>query len=385
MGDTEAVALDGIPPRGPALKARLRSARLLGPPFGLTLVCALASVPASAAARQGARESVVLLAPQDRPALTEQLVRALWAQLSDVSVDLRVERVQALAPDLASQLQQAQASVRPATLAVLWVEEAAGMLRILLPSDGGGRLVSRNVGAAGDAGRYEATGVILRNSVLARRSGREVGEPLPPSRPLLPPAATRPAHSPACPSARPCPATPPRRPSRVALELAWAADVYAPQALLASGLRVAVDVRLHRSWRVFAGYRLEAPIEANGVAAGLELRRHPVDLGARFWWRSGRVRLGGRLAVGLAVVEPRVPWYGPGLRPEEAGRAVVYTITPQISAAFQAARRLWLLLDLGAAVQLGNLRYTAEPSGEVLAAPLVVQPTLLLGLQVDVL
>jgi hypothetical protein len=351
-------------------------------------------------ARQGAKQTVVLLAPRNRPAETQQTIRAVWAQLSDVNVDLRVERIASLPPSPDRQLAEARrvAGDQPA-LAVTWFDPVRQKLLILLPGPGGGRFVSRAVGEAGDAGRFEAMALILRTTLLARRAGRPVGKRLPPPRvrardrardrvrardrpPARPPARKR--HRPRCEQGS-CPARPGHEPAWTRLEVAWAGDLFAPEALLATGLRVALEVRLHRQWSVFAAYRLEAPIDVEDDVATLELRRHPAEIGGRFWWRSGRFAVGGRLALGLEVLERRTTEPAAGLRPRD-GTDLRFVVTPSVHVGVNPARRVWLLLELGVRIHVFNERYVARlPGGaeERLVTPLVTQPSLRLGILVD--
>jgi hypothetical protein len=382
-----------FPARHDVFRARL-SGRRGRAGLGLLFVVGLLSgAPATASARQGARQSVVLLTPRARPAAAQHVIRAAWAQLSDVPVDLRVVRVARIPRSPARQLARARrAGSRASVVAVFWVDTSREVLRILLCGRGGDRLVTRPLGEASSEGHAETIAVILRTTVRAHRQGRSVGRALPPPEPR------RRASSPPAPKGgadvgggRANGGARTERAARMGLELAGATDLFAQDRLrLGTGLRVGLLVHLVPRWAVFAAYRLEAPMRVSeSEVASLQIRRHPVELGARFCWSSGRFSLGARLALGLLVLDRDLALLDSDYLPLEAGPDLQLTVTPSLLVAFRPTRRLAVVLELGVRIlAVGNRPYTLraleqEDPDVLLVDPLVAQPQIRLGLEVD--
>lgn len=315
-----------------------------------------------------ANPTLIMLAPRDKPKVSQTLREAVKAQLSDVKLQFRVQPVDSLPIRADCRLASARALVgRPGVAAVFWFETQTSRVCLLFSPDRGGRLVNRRVSGSGEEGRYEAVAVLVRTAVRTGQApqrpttrGPRGARELLPVRPL-----TRPGMA------------------RLDLELAYGVEIIAPGAVpLAHGLRLAAGVRLHHHWTVFLGYRLEARMEVDD-GGSVELQRYPVDAGVRFRWWFGAFELGARAGFGFA--------YSRLLQrlPASSANAVKSTTEWLVFASaygyvgIRPIARLLLFGAVGARAYLVNAKYRLN-GGDAVLSPWVVQPSFLLGLSVDI-
>jgi hypothetical protein len=319
-----------------------------------------------------ASPAVVMLAPRDRPKVTRSLREAVAAQLSDVKLELRVVPVASLPTGSDCRMASARDLAKSRDVAaVFWFDPRDNRVCLLLAPDRGGRLVNRRVGGAGEEGRYEAVAVLVRTAVRGSRPPR------------------RPASGPETGPRGLLPARPLHRPGQawLELELAYALDLIAPVAIplavpLAHGLRLAVQVRVHRSWSLFLGYRLEARVAVDDGNGAVEVQRYPVDAGVRFRWWYGALELGTRLGGGFAYTRllQRQPSSSANAVKSTSEWLVFLGVYGYVGVRLTA--RLLLFGSVGARFFVLNARYQLDDD-EVLLAPWTVQPSFLLGLSVD--
>jgi len=323
-----------------------------------------------------------MIAPVSEREATYRTLQAVRGQLSDVSAALTVHAVDQLDPSAPSQLLSARAVARQKKAdVVFWFDAKRARVSIYLHAPGGGRLLERPVQSAGVEGRYEALAVIVSFAVRGHLQGEKVGVRLPPARPRL--AATAP---PRRPTSSGQPPAPPRRRFRLALEAGYDVDLYSDQVTVAHGLRLAALYHLHRQWSIFLGFRMEAPLDAKSETTALSLRRVPLDFGARFTWRRGRLALGAQLALAVAVVARSTPL---NLEEGETFNAIptraFVALVPAVVLGVRLAQRLHLVLSLGARIHLNNTEYREPRELQPLLAPWRVQPTLSVGIHVPLL
>lgn len=334
------------------------------PLMALALGVLLGSVWAGTAS---ASPTVVMLAPRDQPKVTQTLREAVKAQLSDVKVQLRLRSVESLPTGRDCRLAGVrELAGQQGVAAVFWFDPRANRVCLLFSPGRGGRLVNRRVTGSGEEGRFEAVAVLVRTALHESLGPRRAVSP-----PLKGPRGLW--------KARPL-----RRPgqARLELEVGYALELIAPAAVpLAYGLRLAVGVSLHRHWLVFIGYRLEARMVLDDESA-VELQRYPVDAGVRFRWWFGALELGARLGLGFAYTRlvERLP--------STSSNAVKTTsdwlvfLGAHAYVGVRPIARLLVFAAVGACFYILNARYQLD-SDEVLLSPWTAQPSLLVGLSVD--
>lgn len=357
---------------------------LMHPVPGLVLLISyLAGVSSALAAPKAPPTRVVMIAPVSDREASFRTLQAVRGQLSDVSATLAVHAIDQLDPSAQSQLRSARAVARQKKAAVVfWFNAKRARVSIYLHSAGGGRLLERPVQSAGAEGRFEALAVIVRFAVRAHLQGDKVGVRLPPVRPrrVRAPPPRRGAPPPRS-------APPPRRRFWSALEATYDLDLYSSQITVAQGLRLAALLHLHRRWSIFVGFRMEAPLDVTSDKVDLSLRRIPLDLGARFTWRRGRFALGAQLALSVAVVTARTIHLDleDGDIPRDVPTRAAVSLVPALVLGVQVARRLHLVLSLGARIHINSTRYRMDGEPSLLLAPWRVQPTLSVGIHVPLL
>jgi len=349
----------------------------------------------SANKEQQARATLVMLAGETAAQATvaQAVSRSVRAQLVGLGVRLRLHRVPRLPAELPSQLDLARGVLsRQGGLAAFWCELRPGpQLFVYLMPRGGDRLVLRRIRGLDAAARYEALGLILRQSVQALRSGGSIG--VHPSRVRTPPPR-RPLRSgrPATPGRpRPLPASRPLAPVQgdptpaerhgVALEAAYFLEGLR-EGHVAHGFWAGLSWRFLPPWSAFLGLGVAPAVRAEVPQATLRLQRYAVGLGARGHLRWGRWRLGASacLALEYATFDVR----SSVAQPYRDDDDLIVSLIPALHAEVRLISRLRLFAELGAAIYLNNPRYVldgpaASPS---ILAPWPVRPRLLVGLAV---
>jgi hypothetical protein len=337
--------------------------------FGpLMVLCFVALCGGLGVGSASASPALVMLTSPDQPKVTRTLQEAVRAQLSDVDVRLRIQAVKSLATGRDCRLASAHDFARAkGVAAVFWFDSADNRVCLLFSPGRGGRLVNRRVTGSGEEGRFEAVAVLLRTALRETPAPRRVVNPAPKgARGLFSPRSLR----------RPGQA-------RLELELTYALELVSVTAApSAHGLRLGVQVGLHRHWSVFLGYRLEVRMALDGDAGAVELQRYPVDAGVRFRWWFGALELGARLGLGFAYTQlfERLPSSSSNAAKMTAKWLVFAGAYGYVGV--RLIPRTLLFVAVGARCYLLNAQYQSD-TDEVLLSPWIVQPSLLVGLGVD--
>lgn len=333
------------------------------------------AVPAPAAG-QGRSAAVVMLAERPDGDASRAVIRAVEAQLSDVSATLEVRWTDALGTDLPAQIAAAEAVARESeAVAVFWCDLGrADRIYLYFAAPRGGRVLVRELAGSGPGGLAEALAIIVRNSVEAVLAGGEVGE-------IVPPPAGRDQPSA---GSDPPPAGPRQEDERLALAVAYRLEVLSTADPAEHAAELVLSLRLHVHVALAAGYSIAAPLRAEGRGVLLEVRRHPAWIGLRGSWHAGRLRLGAGLdfQADLATDEARA--LAQGVAVPEKGWEVEPALVPSLRAGVPLARRVELFLAAGAGIALRRARYvvdTADGPVEILAT-WPVRPRFLAGLEV---
>lgn len=339
----------------------------------MTVSGAAASEPGAAPDEGGA---VVMLAERGDTVAAGVVIRAVQAQLSDVSVALRVIWIDALAADLPSQIAKAEEIANgSAAVAVFWCDLArADRFYLYFAAPKGGRVLVRELAGSGTGGMAEALAIIVRSSVEAVLAGGEIG------------AVVAPAPR----SAGPVEAGPPpsagagRDRERLAVTVGYELDVVSNRSPVVHSGAIGLSVRIAEHLSIRAGYVVSEPRSAEERGALLELGRHPFWLGGSAFWRAGRLRLAVDVALQLDVVTERVRATEAGVAVASGGREVEPSIVPSFRVAAEIVRRVALFLSAGADVALHRTRYVVStPTGPVeLLSTWPVRPRFVAGLEV---
>ena len=317
---------------------------------------------------------VVMLAERRDTAAAEVVIRAVQAQLSDVSVALQVIWVDALAPDLPSQIAKAEEVARgSAAVAVIWCDLArADRIYLYFAAPSGGRVLVRELAGSGTGGMAEALAIIVRSSVEAVLAGGEIGTVVPPKPKeeerdrRLPPAVAKAKDE-----------------GRLDVTAAYELDVVSNSNPVVHAAAVALSLRLGDHFSLGVGYALSGLLEAETDGASLKLRRHPVWMGGSVFGRAGRARLGLDLAFQLDFVTERTRATAAGVVPAKGGRELEPSIVPLFRIAVTVIPHLELFVAAGADIALHRTRYLVDtPDGPVeLLTTWPVRPRVIAGLE----
>jgi len=317
---------------------------------------------------------VVMIAERNDTVAAEVVVRAVQAQLSDVSVALQVIWVDALAPDLPSQIAKAEETAKgSAAVAVIWCDLArADRIYLYFAAPSGGRVLVRELAGSG-TGMAEALAIIVRSSVEAVLAGGEIGTVVSPkpkeeeSDKRPPPAVAKVKDE-----------------GRLAVTTAYELDVMSTENPAVHAAAVALSIRVGDHISLGVGYVISGLVEAEAGGAFLKLRRHPVWMGGSVFWRAGRVRVGLDLAFQFDVVTENVRATAAGVVPANGGHEVEPSIVPMLRVAVTVIPHLELFVAAGADIALHRTRYMVDtPSGPVELLPTwPARPRIIAGLEV---
>jgi hypothetical protein len=303
------------------------------------------------AAANGEGGVVVMLAERRDTAAAEVVIRAVQAQLSDVSVALEVVWIDGLAPDLPSQIAKAEKVAEgSAAVAVIWCDLArADRIYLYFAAPSGGRVLVRELAGSGTGGMAEALAIIVRSSVEAVLAGGEIGTVVP-RKPKDEGSDRRP----------PSAVAKAKDEGRLAVTAAYEFDVVSSSNPAVHAVAVALSLRLGDHLSLGVGYALSGLLEAETDGAFLKLRRHPVWIGGSAFGRVGRVRLGLDLAFQLDVVTERTRATAAGVVPAKGGHEVEPSIVPMFRVAVTVIPHLELFIAAGADIALHRTRYMVD-------------------------
>jgi len=378
----------------------------------LVLAVLLTVGGASAHSRAPKAKTLVLLAAKNRPHLARRALRALRSQLSDTSVALRVVWVKRLAPSRAAQLARSKKqAAKRGVLAVAWYD-ASQPNEILMLAARTGRLVVRRVTGASVGGRFESLAIIVRTSMLALLAGQPLPPQPPPRRRVVPRLRVEPRRvvprrrveprpvprlrvepRRVVPRRRPAPGrrtTPPARPGAwrfgFGLEAGYFLSGYSVDAGAVHGGELAAIFHLRAGWELLLSYRVTQKVTGRIASSRLDLQSHPIGLGARWRHHWGRFGLG--LALSLLMDYATLSTaIDPTTHTSSTDRGdLLWSVMPMVSGTVALARRIQVVLSVGAQIGLNWRRYVLDEQSATLTLlhPWPVQPCLMIGLSVDI-
>jgi hypothetical protein len=314
-------------------------------------VLGLASAPAVSSGQEPAA-AVVMIAERHDEAASETVVRAVQAQLSDVSVALRVSWTDSLGPDLPAQIASAEALARGSgAVAVFWCDLGrADRIYLYFAAPRGGRVLVRELEGSGAGGLAEALAIIVRTSVEAVIAGGEIGEIVPPRPAGDDEGAKRPPPSAAAQTGG----------ERLLLSLAYRLDVVSAEEPASHAAAVALSVRLAEHFALAAGYAIASPLEAEGHGVLLRVGRHPAWLGCRGIRRAGRLALAAGLDFQADFQTESVRALAAGVTASRGDSEVRPSLVPGLRIGVLLFGRAELFLAAGADIALHRTRYLVE-------------------------
>jgi hypothetical protein len=293
---------------------------------------------------------ILMIASRAETQTSEEAIRAIQAQLSDLDIDLTVFWTPSYNRDLPVQADTAEqlAKQNNATM-VFWCDFLVGKRVFLYVSEpGGGRILVRKVSFddKNQRDRFLVMAVILRSVVEAIADGGHIGispggvgssaaanlpkndspvtdsgisvdsesqptgPPEPPSDtpqghgPSEPPSDTPQGHGPSELDAHPNRTEKIVAPARIDMSAAYGLTLYSPSRRFTHGVRTALGVRVSRFGRLFLGYRIQIPFEVTSDLVSMALRHHPFEVGLSRRFESGSLYLD----LGAALVNDPLTW-----------------------------------------------------------------------------
>jgi len=302
--------------------------------------------------------------------------RSFRSQLLDLPVEFRIERVEALGPDLAAQARTArQVAERTGAAVVLWCDlDRPARVVLLAPGAGEQDPTVRTVSDAEPGARLEALALIVRGSVRAALDKAEAEDSE---------ASTTGTTEAPAPSQPPAPTEP--RPWRwVSLELGYGYQPFSSDQPHTHAILLGLAINLHQRWQVLASFRyFLSSVMGRSASAQIRVRRFPVSLGARLRHDLGRLELAAELLATLDYVDAQT--YAPGLKANPDQSDFQFTLVPGLRLGLRLAPRLHLFLCAGAEISINRRRYgvLGRQGREQLLDPWPVRPQAVLGLSAE--
>ncbi len=298
----------------------------------------------------GAPKAVVLLAPEDRVLVLGPVVSAIQSQLSDLSVELRVEPVPKLQGSLAGRM-EAAGTVQGA-LAVIWLDLNPGEpIFVYVADPASHRLFARNVDWDPGGGHFAASGLVVRSAVQALLAGRSIG-----------------FEAPASPGARPdgpdpFPPVAAEQGLTAAVRVGYSPATFASDVGALHGAELALQLGYGPHFYAAASYRLfPSFLLRDGEYSIAVFNRHPVSLASGARVALGRFQLGLELAGTLDLVRVEVhvlQEFQVGPAPQTLAR---WLIGPTAWASFRLAGSLSAVATMGFDLPLGARDYIIAPA-----------------------
>ncbi len=298
------------PRRLPARPHASRSALLLA------LCCSLWGVPATAAEGEPADRLVMLCPLSDREG-SEAAAEAVASQLSDLPVELDTIWIGSLPQTIPEQVELARSTaLRREAASVFWIDlTLSDQVFLYVSEPEGERVLVRGVGSGESTleGRLVTVAVIVRGAVKAILAGGEIGVEPPPAR--KEPPSVREAHA-----------------GRLEMDLGYAAQIYAPEAVVVHGALLGAGVRVVGPLRAELAYRWQAPPRISSNEMVLHIEPHPVELGLALRFPLGRWALQAQLSAVVDIVSLDVTSLDADLQPLDADetRRVHFSLAPAL-------------------------------------------------------
>ncbi|MCP4602740.1 MAG: hypothetical protein GY847_19865 [Proteobacteria bacterium] len=327
---------------------------------------------------------VVMIVPADQEAASLPVIRAVQSQLSDIDVIFRLQPVETLGADLASQISTAEAMAREwSSIAVFWCDFAGEeQIFLYLTEYEGDRILVRKLREKEDGGRAEALAIIVRTSVNEMLQGGEIGiraaavvkkEPPPPP-PVAQPAAREEE-------------PPTDEGPHVRFGVAYTLYTYSSKHPAMHGLDLGFELLLHPSWALSAGYTIYAPVDEKGDSSSIMLRRHPGRLGVSLKFPLGIAEIGASLFFALDVMTFHNYEMLDVLKPVSDRNDVVFHVLPTVDAAIEIIKRLSGFISVGLDVPINDKYYVVEidKDHEVLLRPWSIHLNIYAGFRFEII
>jgi len=327
-----------------------------------------------------AEPTVVMIASKSNEEESASLAAAVESQLSDLPVELHIEWVDDLEPELPSQVAAAGKLVENVdAVAVFWSDLATpDQVFLYIAEPGGGRILVRNVKSEGSGSdvQVEAIAVIVRSAVKSMIEGGVIGVG-PPEAAAPAPTPEPPEVAPPAPEARAAPAPG----GWVEVSIAYGLVPFSKEQKVLNGAFLAVGVRIHEWLGAYAGYRIEQAMRLETGSVVMDLRLHPVELGLSAGWDLGRFRL----RAGLGLILDRVTWdavpISPLVHPTSPTAALHVGISPSFSFGWRPRPFALLFVAVALDVMIWEKGYVVHtPEGrETITDPWRVRPAIQAG------
>ncbi|MBN2529067.1 MAG: hypothetical protein JXR76_21940 [Deltaproteobacteria bacterium] len=279
---------------------------------------------------------ILMIASRAESPTSEQAIRAIQAQLSDLDIDLEVFWTSSYSRDLPVQADTAEQLAKQynATM-VFWCDFLVGKRVFLYVSEpGGGRILVRKISfdEQNQRDRFLVMAVILRSVVEAIAGGGHIGispggvgssaaanlpgndspvansgitvdsksQPKGPE----PRSDTPQGHDPSARDTHPNRTEKIVAPARIDMSAAYGLTLYSSSRRFIHGVQTALSVRVTRFGRLFLGYRIQIPFEAHSDLVSMTLRHHPFEVGLSRRFESGSLYLD----LGAALVNDPLTW-----------------------------------------------------------------------------
>lgn len=362
---SQLVARQPIEASDPTRGTKLR--RLAAVVVGLALVCA----SISSRGQRSQHMTVVLVVTNENPERSSAVVRAVAAQLGDLPVTLRLQRVDSYGATLAEQESMAERIAdEHDALAVIWceIERVDRVYFYLAAESADRRVLVRRVDGLHEGNLDDVIAIITRTSVNALLDGGEIG--------VRRAAQTKDKAQP----------PEPRRDdddlSQFALDAAYQLQVISTDHPANHGASVAARLRIWRILHGYVAYAFVAPIEDERLGIRTKLKRYPLCLGAMILGSHGRLRPGGMIGFVLDFTKAQHRSVDPSMTAKPADFRTGASLRVVGVLDVQLIGLLGLFVAVGVDAPLNRARYNVN-DGERLwpvFEPWPVQPIALLGL-----
>lgn len=297
--------------------------------------------------------SVILLASQQDPEQAQQLSQALQSHLADLRVRVSLSWTPELPPVFGQQLALARdAAARTRANLVLWCDpQALDALYVLVPDEGGGRLLYRAVDTESSRRdvRLEAMAFVARATVV------ELVQPATPASP---------------PSAQPLG-------SHLELSLSYMASAHSSAVPLQHGARLGLGYAILDHLSLGAWVRLTPGLLARTERAAVAIDSFPLELGAQVPFDLGPLRI----FAGVSAVPSYLGWeaYSRDPQIEEAhpGPVLELSAGTYLGLRWQLGPELALAGEIGCDALLLGADFTlvrADGSRDPLLTPWLLRP-----------
>jgi len=331
--------------------------------------------------------AVVMLAESSSRAVMEPYAASIASQLDDLPICFSVAwRDEPLADAQRGAAVAREVAGASNTAAVFWLTptQTGYQLRLFLPRRGDEGEIERNVEVPSKDGLGETLAVIVRVSITTAIADAFPAAPekAASAEPTKPEGA--PEGAAATEEREEEPQKNVRRDGIILLGAAYAIGITGARVSPAQGAELSIGARISKRFSLYASYRLFVPLEISKTGVDLALRRHPMQLGARFSYAFGRLELLAALGIGMDyVVEEYDLQEGNAALATDPEPRVQASIIPALGLAFELYRILYATFALSGDIVCNQYSYAARRDGEKTSIydPWTVQPQLAVGLE----